>query len=269
MYSPIRYCGGKLYARKLILPLLPLHTTYIEPFAGGASIFFAKNKAKNNILNDLDNELMCCYKAIQRMPKELSSLLEGCIADAATHKMYKEQDTSLLSELETAARYYYLNRTSFSGIMTKSKMYFAYDEVYSKHPRVWAKTIEEASLKLQNVQFLNLDFEHIIDSAPNDSLLFIDPPYYNVTKNLYKHEFEAIDHKRLYDCIIRNIGRLKIILTYNNCEYINNLFGASMTFLPMDWYYPCRKYDRKKIVAQSKHKESIFVNFEHQQLTLF
>ena len=39
--SPFRYAGGKFYARKLILELLPQHDDYIEPFAGGASIFFA------------------------------------------------------------------------------------------------------------------------------------------------------------------------------------------------------------------------------------
>lgn len=45
--SPFRYPGGKFYARKLILEYIPPHSNYIEPFAGGGSIFFAKNKVKN------------------------------------------------------------------------------------------------------------------------------------------------------------------------------------------------------------------------------
>ena len=42
--SPFRYAGGKFYARNLILEHIPPHSDYIEPFAGGASIFFAKSR---------------------------------------------------------------------------------------------------------------------------------------------------------------------------------------------------------------------------------
>ena len=56
--SPFRYAGGKFYARKFILNYIPLHSCYIEPFAGGAFIFFAKKKVQENILNDLDEELV-------------------------------------------------------------------------------------------------------------------------------------------------------------------------------------------------------------------
>ena len=56
--SPLRYAGGKFYARKLILEHIPNHTSYIEPFTGGGSIFFAKRKVENNQLNtDFRNSL--------------------------------------------------------------------------------------------------------------------------------------------------------------------------------------------------------------------
>ena len=56
--SPFRYAGGKFYARKLILEKMHEHTCYIEPFAGGASIFFCKEKVERNILNDIDDDLI-------------------------------------------------------------------------------------------------------------------------------------------------------------------------------------------------------------------
>jgi DNA adenine methylase len=40
--SPFRYAGGKFYARKLIIEHVPVHDMYIEPLAGGASIFLLK-----------------------------------------------------------------------------------------------------------------------------------------------------------------------------------------------------------------------------------
>ncbi|MFM8912919.1 MAG: DNA adenine methylase, partial [Flammeovirgaceae bacterium] len=63
--SPFRYAGGKFYARKLILAHIPYHTAYIEPFAGGGSIFFAKPKTKFNQLNDIDSELVNVYLTIR------------------------------------------------------------------------------------------------------------------------------------------------------------------------------------------------------------
>ncbi len=63
--SPFRYPGGKFYARKLILEHIIPHTYYKEPFAGGASIFFAKSKVAHNILNDADPDLVNCYFTIR------------------------------------------------------------------------------------------------------------------------------------------------------------------------------------------------------------
>ena len=69
--SPFRYAGGKFYARKLILEHIPQHSNYIEVFAGGGSIFFAKDKVANNQLNDIDKELINTYQHIQKKPEEL------------------------------------------------------------------------------------------------------------------------------------------------------------------------------------------------------
>ena len=63
--SPFRYAGGKFYARKLIAEYIPEHDFYIEPFAGGASIFFAKSKVDKNLLNDIDEDLINCLMTIR------------------------------------------------------------------------------------------------------------------------------------------------------------------------------------------------------------
>ena len=56
--SPFRYPGGKFYARNLILNHIPSHSYYAEPFAGGGSIFFVKDKVNINWLNDIDELLI-------------------------------------------------------------------------------------------------------------------------------------------------------------------------------------------------------------------
>ena len=75
--SPFRYAGGKFYARKLIFEYIPKHRSYVEPFAGGASIFFAKEKVDSNWLNDIDSGLINCLEVIRDKPGELIRRLDG------------------------------------------------------------------------------------------------------------------------------------------------------------------------------------------------
>ena len=46
---------------KYILPVIPAHDTYIEPFAGGLAVFLAKERAKVEVINDLNDEVSGFY----------------------------------------------------------------------------------------------------------------------------------------------------------------------------------------------------------------
>lgn len=58
MRGPIPYLGGKSRLAERLIALFPPHTTYVEPFAGGAQVFFHKEPSKVEVLNDLDGELV-------------------------------------------------------------------------------------------------------------------------------------------------------------------------------------------------------------------
>ena len=64
---PFRYPGGKYYALNMLAPYWCYcpHDEYREPFVGGGSVFFSKNKTKHNIINDIDSELITTYKMMQ------------------------------------------------------------------------------------------------------------------------------------------------------------------------------------------------------------
>ena len=66
MKSAITYYGGKQKLVSTILPLFPEHTLYAEPFAGGATLFFAKEPSEIEVLNDLNTELINFYSVIQQ-----------------------------------------------------------------------------------------------------------------------------------------------------------------------------------------------------------
>ena len=173
--SPFRYAGGKFYARKLILAHVPTHSAYIEPFAGGGSIFFAKHKVHFNQLNDIDTELVNVYQAIRDNAEELIYLLkkrpetesrvpaeltQGVLygdplpATKELHSFFKHTFKPT-NELERAERWFYLNRTSYSGIMNTQNMYWGYGDKFSMQPKNWAQNILRTSLKTGKAFYRN------------------------------------------------------------------------------------------------------------------
>lgn len=131
--SPFRYAGGKFYARKLIIEHIPDHSYYIEPFAGGASIFFAKKKVEKNWLNDIDEELINCLIIIRDYPKELINRLKNEKATKERHNYYKNIFKPE-NKFDRVVRWFYLNRTSYSGIMNIQNCYWGYGDKYSMRP---------------------------------------------------------------------------------------------------------------------------------------
>ena len=254
--SPFQYPGGKYYARNKILKYIPNHNVYIEPFAGSASIFFAKEKTKETILNDLDVELINTYIQIRDNPYKLIELLESTKPTKETFKYLKNTHIPK-NNMEKAVRYFFLNRTYYSGIMNMKHCYFSYSE-HAMRQSNWGKRILEASEKLQNVKLTSIDFEYIINNAPNNSFLFIDPPYFNTLQNkMYEFGFTEKEHIRLLEVLKNNKYRLNFLLTYDNDITIKNMYSWANTNSE-EWTYTMNRAD---YTGRYKGKELFITNY--------
>jgi DNA adenine methylase len=271
--SPFRYAGGKFYARKLILEHLQPHRLYLELFAGGGSIFFAKPKAQSNWLNDIDKELVNCYQMIKEKPQALIASLHGEQALKERHTYYKHEFIPQ-NDLERAQRWFYLNRTSYSGIMNMKNCYWGYGDKYSMRPENWANNILRTSQKLQNVTLTTLDFEEILDNLPSDDriFLFIDPPYFNADQDkFYTHSFNKEDHYRLSRALLRNANKFNFLLTYDNCPEICEMYDWASSIFEREWNYTISRTDdqtkngrtkSEKVKGErSKGKEIFILNY--------
>lgn len=244
--SPLRYAGGKFYARKLIIKLIPQHSNYIEPLAGGASLFFAKDKVQKNWLNDIDSELMNCLMMIRDYPKELINKLKGEKATKERHSYYKNVFKPT-NDLEKAVRWFYLNRTSYSGIMNMQNCFWGYGDKYSMRPENWPLNIRRTSKKLQGVKLTTLDFKPVIQDAEDGSFLFIDPPYFNADQNkLYTYSFTKEDHFRLCDLLKKHSSRIKFLLTYDDSTEIRSLYEWAQEIHEKEWNYTISRTDDQK-----------------------
>jgi DNA adenine methylase len=64
--SPIRYYGGKGTMVRKLLKLVPDGgEPYVEPYCGGASLFFAREPAPVEVLNDLNEEVVNLFRVFQ------------------------------------------------------------------------------------------------------------------------------------------------------------------------------------------------------------
>src|SRR5215472_11890453 len=77
--GPIKRHGGKSYLAAKIVALMPPHVTYVEPFAGGLAVLFAREPEDNSlwlsphrdhagvseIVNDLDARLINFWRVLR------------------------------------------------------------------------------------------------------------------------------------------------------------------------------------------------------------
>src|SRR6185295_16479727 len=75
----VRWPGGKTRLLSKILPLIPPHVCYCEPFAGGLAVLLAKPRSKIEVVNDLNGDLVALYRCAQYHLDELCRELEFMI----------------------------------------------------------------------------------------------------------------------------------------------------------------------------------------------
>jgi predicted nucleic acid-binding Zn ribbon protein len=73
---PVRYKGGKWRLADWIIGYFPKHESYVEPFCGGASIFFQKTPSAIETLNDLNKNIVTFFDMLRAFPEELIRSIE-------------------------------------------------------------------------------------------------------------------------------------------------------------------------------------------------
>lgn len=86
MKTPITYYGGKQRMLPYILPLIPEHRLYAEPFAGGAAVFFAKPPSVVEVLNDTNRQLITFYEVMKTQYQKLKKKIEASLYSRENHR---------------------------------------------------------------------------------------------------------------------------------------------------------------------------------------
>ena len=168
---------------------------YVEPFIGsGAVLFFLlrnyKSFLKKAIINDINLDLVTCYKVVRDQPqefiKELADL-EQQFFSFATEPERKEfflaSRTAFnqigQSPVRKSALMLFLNKTCFNGLYrVNSKGHFNVPFGRYKTPTICNKALILAdSEALQHTEILHGDFQNTLAFVNENSFVYLDPPY--------------------------------------------------------------------------------------------
>ena len=116
MHKPvIPWIGGKRRLAKVLLPLFPEHTCYVEPFCGAAALFFLKRISKAEVLNDVNGDLVNLYRVIQHHLEEFCRQFKHALVSRQIYEWLKDTPPYVLTDIQRAARFFYLQKLAFGG----------------------------------------------------------------------------------------------------------------------------------------------------------
>lgn len=200
MKTPISYYGGKQNLISTIIPLIPPHDTYVEPFVGGGAVFWAKTKSSVEVINDYNRELINFYEVVQNEFVELEKMIRISLHSRSLHNdatvIYN--NPHMFSRIKRAWAVWVLAAQSFSAMLDGSWGYDKLKGTTSKKITVKRDQFSiDYAIRLQNVQIECADALRIINARDYDKAFFYcDPPYFNSDCGHYdgytQDDFEAL-----------------------------------------------------------------------------
>jgi len=219
--SPFLYFGGKGNMLAKLLPLLPPHKVYVEPFCGAASLFFAKSPSPVEVLNDLNEDVVNVFRVLQdkETHEELRFRLMYTPYARAEFvraiEMLKQKD---LTPVERAWAFMVRQNMGFSGNIRASGGTWSRAFISKQGPadtcNRWLMRLSMLDAWRWRLMMVQIDCRDALEvirywDSP-DTLFYVDPPYVNETRkslNVYTHEMTAEQHKELVRLLLGIKGK--------------------------------------------------------------
>jgi DNA adenine methylase len=221
MIGPIAYIGGKNRVANKIIALFPKHTTYVEAFAGGAQVFFHKEPSDVEVLNDLDGEIVNFFRVCQSHHEEFVRYLKYCLVSRKLFALFKAQNPDTLTDIQRAARFLYLQKNAFGGLILTQNYHYCIAQTPNFKPGNLPELTEKTYRRLEKVQIECLPYEEILKRYDRpETFFYLDPPYWD--RKLYKFNFTEEDFVKLEERLRKIKG--KFILSLNDLPEVRKCF---------------------------------------------
>jgi DNA adenine methylase len=261
--SPIRWVGGKSRLRKHIIPLIPDHTCYVEPFAGAAWVLFGKAPSPVEVINDIDQELVNFFGVLKHKPEELIRAFEWELVSRTEFERLAELDPSTLNDVERAHRFYYLIMAGWGGELDYPRFQTSISDGGHgnrligalKHLRQRLYPVYE---RLRTVIIEDLKWEDCVDRYDRPkTFMYVDPPYPQNGCN-YKYNMQDWkDHRQL--AIRLAESRCKWILSSYDVPEMRQMYEG-YNIIPIQSYsgMNAKKHSAERVL----NREILIANFD-------
>src|ERR1035438_3479948 len=179
MIGPLSYIGGKNRLAAKIISLLPEHTAYVEPFAGGAQVFFHKRPSKVEVLNDLDGEIVNFLRTCQWHHSELIRYLQYTVVSRSWFDLLARTDPTTLTDIQRAGRFFYLQKNCFGGLVVKRHYHYGVVQSPNFNPARLPTVFVNPPERPQRARMQSLPYQQILKmSARPPPGFYMAPPYW-------------------------------------------------------------------------------------------
>jgi len=212
--------GGKHYLAKKIVPLIPEHETYVEPYAGGAAVYFYKEPVEKEVLNDKDKEIAFAYRFIRDMTPAQYEWLKKKKWTVDREHFERIKNSKPSNEVERFYKFYYTKKASYGRMGT------TVDPLYIKRGHIIdINRLRKAQQRLKGTATNSGDALRMIDKHDSKNTFFyIDPPYPGRANCYNTKDFTDEDLRDLTDKLRHIKGKFIISINKENASQLPQQF---------------------------------------------
>lgn len=242
-YTPLRYPGGKgklvPYVKRILEENHLVDGVYVEPYAGGAAVameLLLQEYVRKIYINDISPGVAAFWRSVLDNTDALCAKIAGATLTMDEWRLQKEVQRTPAEHDDLTLGYatFFLNRTNRSGILSagviggkeqngKWKM----DARFNGPDLI--KRINAIARIRSRIEFHQKDALDFLDTVtpllPQQSLIYLDPPYYVKGCDLYLHHYQHDDHVQ----IAKRVAQIKNknwIVSYDNAPEIKGMYSA-------------------------------------------
>lgn len=239
--TPLRYPGGKGKLTNFVKLVLSennlLDGHYVEPYAGGAGIALSllfQEYVLHIHINDLNKSVYSFWHSVLNSTEELCKLINDT---PVTIEEWKRQrsiqiEAEKASTLELGFSTFFLNRTNRSGIIKAGVIGGKEQTGNWKIDARYNKTDLLSRIKMianyqSRITVYNQDASDLllntVPELPDNTLVYLDPPYYVKGKDLYENHYSHKDHVDIAQVVTTSI-RQNWMVSYDFVPQIAEIY---------------------------------------------
>jgi len=217
----VPWIGGKRRLADVLIPRFPSHTCYVEVFAGAAALFFLRPPAEVEVLNDVNDDLVNLYRVVQHHPEEFIRQFKWALSSRQVFKWLNDTPPETLTDIQRAARFYYLQQNCFGGRVEGRTFGTATTSPPGLNLMRLEETLSAAHLRLSGAYIEKLDWQVCISRYDRPhTFFFLDPPYWQTEG--YGVPFGMEQYERMASVMREIKGRA--IVTVNDHPDMRKVF---------------------------------------------